>query len=204
LGVIAVEMEGSGIADGAWSRGENYFLVRVICNYADQNKKDKWQDYAAVVAGANGKCIVDVLVRKSEGHLAGAKKLLDSSANGEKPRYFGHAYPVPLNLYNSSTKQEVLWSQNEFNYEELIGAVIVGRRGAGKSSVCAHEYRVVLEDLNEADGQNFPLFFDLEYTSLAKARRTLQESHQIIREVNKSDGESLRILAILDSLDQSD
>jgi len=48
----AVEMEGSGIADLAWTRAIEYFVVRGICDYCDSNKRDDWQDYAAVVAAA--------------------------------------------------------------------------------------------------------------------------------------------------------
>jgi nucleoside phosphorylase len=48
----AVEMEGSGIADLAWTRSIEYFVVRGVCDYCDSNKGDDWQDYAAVVAAA--------------------------------------------------------------------------------------------------------------------------------------------------------
>jgi hypothetical protein len=48
----AVEMEGSGIADLAWTRSIEYFVVRGICDYCDTNKRDDWQDYASVVAAA--------------------------------------------------------------------------------------------------------------------------------------------------------
>ena len=48
----AVEMEGSGIADLAWTRSIEYFVVRGVCDYCDSNKGDYWQDYAAVVAAS--------------------------------------------------------------------------------------------------------------------------------------------------------
>jgi nucleoside phosphorylase len=48
----AVEMEGSGIADLAWTKSIEYFVVRGICDYCDANKRDDWQDYASVVAAA--------------------------------------------------------------------------------------------------------------------------------------------------------
>jgi nucleoside phosphorylase/predicted NACHT family NTPase len=50
--VKAVEMEGSGIADAAWNAEAAYLVVRGICDYCDQNKGDSWQKYAAAVAAA--------------------------------------------------------------------------------------------------------------------------------------------------------
>jgi nucleoside phosphorylase len=48
----AVEMEGSGLADAAWTRSVEYFVVRGICDYCDSMKRDDWQNYAAVAAAA--------------------------------------------------------------------------------------------------------------------------------------------------------
>ena len=50
--ILAIEMEGSGIADGAWTSGAGYMIVRGICDYADQFKRDVWQMYAASVAAS--------------------------------------------------------------------------------------------------------------------------------------------------------
>ena len=49
-GVIAFEMEGSGIADATWDAGIGYLLIRGICDYGDENKEDSWQEYAANIA----------------------------------------------------------------------------------------------------------------------------------------------------------
>jgi nucleoside phosphorylase len=48
----AVEMEGSGIADGTWASGRGYLVIRGICDYCDDQKNDLWHGYAAVVAAA--------------------------------------------------------------------------------------------------------------------------------------------------------
>ncbi len=48
----AIEMEGSGVADAAWSFRTGYLVVRGICDYCDMNKNKEWQDYAAAVAAA--------------------------------------------------------------------------------------------------------------------------------------------------------
>jgi nucleoside phosphorylase/tetratricopeptide (TPR) repeat protein len=52
FGVKAVEMEGSGIADATWMAEVQYMVVRGVCDYCDKNKGDDWQEYAAVVAAA--------------------------------------------------------------------------------------------------------------------------------------------------------
>lgn len=48
----AVEMEASGVADAAWLEKQYCFVVRGICDYANPNKNDEWQKYAAAAAAA--------------------------------------------------------------------------------------------------------------------------------------------------------
>lgn len=59
FGVKAVEMEGSGIADAAWTVEVQYLVVRGICDYCDMNKGDDWQLYAAVVAAAYTRALLE-------------------------------------------------------------------------------------------------------------------------------------------------
>jgi len=61
FGVKAVEMEGSGIADATWTAEVGYLVVRGICDYADARKSDKWQDYAAIVAAAYTRGLIETL-----------------------------------------------------------------------------------------------------------------------------------------------
>jgi len=49
-GIIAFEMEGSGVAEATWNAGIGYLLIRGVCDYGDENKEDSWQEYAANVA----------------------------------------------------------------------------------------------------------------------------------------------------------
>jgi nucleoside phosphorylase len=57
-GIRAIEMEGSGVADAAWSFGVGYLVVRGICDYCDMDKKDEWQEYAAATAAAYTRTIL--------------------------------------------------------------------------------------------------------------------------------------------------
>jgi nucleoside phosphorylase len=61
FGVIAVEMEGSGIADATWEHRRSYLIVRGICDYGDTNKGDIWQRYAALAAAAYIKALLEAV-----------------------------------------------------------------------------------------------------------------------------------------------
>jgi nucleoside phosphorylase/tetratricopeptide (TPR) repeat protein len=59
FGVKAVEMEGSGIADAAWTGEAQYLVIRGVCDYCDKNKGDDWQVYAAIVAAAYSRALLE-------------------------------------------------------------------------------------------------------------------------------------------------
>ena len=52
--VAAVEMEGGGVATSAFAtaRRVGFLMVRAICDFADQAKDDRWQDFAANAAAS--------------------------------------------------------------------------------------------------------------------------------------------------------
>jgi nucleoside phosphorylase len=57
--VKAIEMESSGIADATWIQEKSYLVIRGICDYCDANKNDDWQTYAAVVAAAYMRALIE-------------------------------------------------------------------------------------------------------------------------------------------------
>jgi nucleoside phosphorylase/NTP pyrophosphatase (non-canonical NTP hydrolase) len=59
--VIAIEMEGSGVADASWSAGQQYLVIRGICDYCDEFKNDSWQGYAAAVAAAYARSLISTI-----------------------------------------------------------------------------------------------------------------------------------------------
>lgn len=63
ISVKAVEMEGSGIADATWTHEVGYLVVRGVCDYCDSNKGDAWQQYAAVVAAAYTRALLESVSR---------------------------------------------------------------------------------------------------------------------------------------------
>ncbi len=59
FGVKAVEMETSGIADATWLHEVGYLAVRGICDYCDFKKGDRWQMYAAIIAAAYARAVLE-------------------------------------------------------------------------------------------------------------------------------------------------
>lgn len=60
--VRAIEMEASGIAEAAWHHEQQYFVIRGTCDYGDNRKNDKWHRYAAAVAAAFMRSLVEECV----------------------------------------------------------------------------------------------------------------------------------------------
>lgn len=61
-GILAVEMEGSGVADATWAQGVGgYLLIRGTCDYCDEHKNNLWQGSAAVAAAAYARALIQVL-----------------------------------------------------------------------------------------------------------------------------------------------
>lgn len=60
-GLLAIEMEGSGIADGTWTLSKGYLVVRGIVDYCNSDKNDKWHNYASICAACYTRCIIERL-----------------------------------------------------------------------------------------------------------------------------------------------
>ena len=61
FGIRAVEMEGSGLADAAWVASVGYLVTRGTCDYCNSTKSDDWHHYAAVIAAAYARTVVEYL-----------------------------------------------------------------------------------------------------------------------------------------------
>jgi hypothetical protein len=60
-GVKAVEMEGSGIADACWLANSGYLVIRGTCDYCNSIKNDDWHNYAALIAAAFTRTVIEFL-----------------------------------------------------------------------------------------------------------------------------------------------
>jgi nucleoside phosphorylase len=58
-GVRAIEMEASGLQGAAWTQGRDIYVIRGICDYCDRYKTNEWQSYAAAVAAALGRGVIE-------------------------------------------------------------------------------------------------------------------------------------------------
>jgi nucleoside phosphorylase len=59
--VKAVEMEGSGIADATWHLDRGYLVIRGTCDYCNPDKGDVWHKYAAIIAAAYTRAVIEML-----------------------------------------------------------------------------------------------------------------------------------------------
>jgi len=59
--VRAIEMEGKGITEAAWEQNIGYLVIRGICDYGREDKNDVWHEYAALVAAAYTKALIEVI-----------------------------------------------------------------------------------------------------------------------------------------------
>lgn len=57
--ILAVEMEGSGISDAAWTFNCSAICIRGICDYADFKKGNKYREYASLSASATLKALIN-------------------------------------------------------------------------------------------------------------------------------------------------
>jgi nucleoside phosphorylase len=64
--VKAFEMEAAGLADAAWEKNVGYFVIRGICDYANDGKNKKWQPYAAAAAAAFTRDFIETMPTHSK------------------------------------------------------------------------------------------------------------------------------------------
>ena len=82
--IRAFEMEGSGIADATWAHDCGYLAIRGICDYCDAAKDDRWQAYAAVVAAAYLRALIECLPLASD-------RSGEASAGPDTTKFFDQA-----------------------------------------------------------------------------------------------------------------
>ncbi|KAK6499947.1 hypothetical protein TWF481_010303 [Arthrobotrys musiformis] len=155
--VLCIEMEAAGLV------GIPAIVIRGICDYADSNKNDKWQNYAAAVAAACTKellgclepaTLVDLQARQKEfdeaiENLTGLKRHLDRT---EDRKILAWITPIDgsshhndtLNRRQAGTCEGLLNSTEYQDWLNTANAVLFcrGIPGAGKtvlsSAVIAH------------------------------------------------------------------
>ncbi|KAF3293548.1 hypothetical protein TWF132_004516 [Orbilia oligospora] len=146
--VLCIEMEAAGLV------GIPAIVVRGICDYADSNKNDEWQEYAAAVAAACTKELlgvivpataIDVQVRQKEfdeaiDNLTKLKKNLDGEENRKildwiTPIDDSSRHNDTLNRRQPGTGEWLLNSTEYQNWLNTVKEVLFcpGIPGAGKT-----------------------------------------------------------------------
>ncbi|HEV8561521.1 MAG TPA: hypothetical protein VGR06_34815 [Actinophytocola sp.] len=68
-GVIAFEMEGSGIGSSSFLNGRDWFVVRGISDYGDSYRSEPWRRHAALVAAAYVRALLAKCLPVDPGHI---------------------------------------------------------------------------------------------------------------------------------------
>ncbi len=190
LGILAIEMEGSGVADATWEAQAGYLLVRSACDYADENKDDSWHEYATHAATAYlGALLRQLPAFLPNRHEAKRKRLPaeEIAVSRSTEEYFG-ASKQPLRIHASGGRlTSCIWINDSSSIAAagFAGKIYIGDATAGKISndvrVGDAIVRCLIQIPNEAtlligDDLGRILSFDLSngaVTELASAKTTV-------------------------------
>ena len=168
FGVKAFEMESSGVADATWNQEVGFLIIRGICDYCDKLKNDLWHNYAAVVAAAYTRGLLEQTPSRDE-----VRGTTDSDEETRGQVTYQSVMQICKEqvisqiqyLKGSSTERTkkyipdlyVVRSEIEKEFEEFLGqqeknaCVIVGEAGIGKTNLLCH--------LSEKLIESRPVFF---------------------------------------------
>ncbi|EGX48224.1 hypothetical protein AOL_s00080g349 [Orbilia oligospora ATCC 24927] len=141
LGAVCFEMEAAGLMD-------NFpcLVIRGICDYSDSHKNDRWQRYAAAVAAAYAKELLDVIPPRDvtptpNGYLNTIRQTEYNRLLGKLPCAQGAAFksndPSSSSRCLAGTRVELLEQINEW-FRDANGKPIFwlnGMAGTGKSTL---------------------------------------------------------------------
>lgn len=129
-GVRAIEMETSGIADATWGADRGYLGVRGICDYCDSHKNYEWQEYAAVVAAAYTRALIESMPATS------------ALTNNTEPPKVDRVFDVPFqeNPYFTGRKELLVEIRSRFLKQKRVPSFqgVCGLGGIGKTQVAIH------------------------------------------------------------------
>ncbi|KAJ5114064.1 hypothetical protein N7456_002598 [Penicillium angulare] len=182
--VLCIEMEAAGLMNDF-----PCIVIRGICDYADSKKNDSWQEYAAAVAAAYAKELLEYLppgdiekertlkeisdaLSRTEAKVEDVKFTLSRKEDHEvldwlMPLSYGHQQSQSLNLRQSGTGQWFLSSPQYQHWLESSNQTLFcpGMPGAGKTILTA----TVIDDLMKKFTQN--LNFGIAYIYFNYSRK---------------------------------
>jgi nucleoside phosphorylase/tetratricopeptide (TPR) repeat protein len=97
-----VEMEAAGVQDATWVDNAGFLIVRGTCDYCNLQKNDTWQKYAALIAAAFARSVVEELPCQTSSNSTSS---MPSAKGPPVPQSFGDitdgSHISPINISNS-------------------------------------------------------------------------------------------------------
>ena len=165
--LYCIEMEGSGVQDASWLGEIGYFIIRGTCDYCNFKKNKQWQPYAALIAAAFARSIVEDLA---------ALPLASSALTGPPDSSVS-----PLQSFGKIS------SQSDMPVIHILGGSVSFNIGAMSGST----FSVALssEDIPDLGSKIKPETFGTQSMAAMEAARLLQQIRDALKVWNYEQAE---------------
>lgn len=172
--LCCIEMEGAGVQDATWVDNANYLLIRGTCDYCNEKKNDTWQKYAALIAAAFSRAVVEELPAPSSSSLKGTA----SPANAPMQRQsFGEiSNSGNMNLVCVNAQQVHIYLGSS-NITQLHGTTFSAPLSEGDELICIEELQltnVTMENVRRAESDVRQALGTWDYSRATRAASTLE------------------------------
>ncbi|KAK1961201.1 purine and uridine phosphorylase [Colletotrichum sublineola] len=134
-GLIAFEMEGAGVWDEI-----PCIVVKGVCDYADSHKNKKWQDFAAAMAAAAARALLEGYPAREkpqtdDTNLIPQKNVASYAKSRPKPSDLSH-YVIPLAKNKRFVERTETSELKQMLFDQMNPTVaLVGLGGVGKTQI---------------------------------------------------------------------
>ncbi|KAK1594591.1 phosphorylase superfamily protein [Colletotrichum navitas] len=134
-GLIAFEMEGAGVWDEI-----PCIVVKGVCDYADSHKNKNWQDFAAAIAAATTRTLLERYPTREtpqtdDANLIPQRNLVSMPKPSQKPNDLSH-YVIPLAKNKRFVERTETYELKRMLFDEMNPTVaLVGLGGVGKTQI---------------------------------------------------------------------
>lgn len=202
FGVRAIEMEASGIADGTWTVGLGYIVIRGISDYCDLQKNDTWQAYAAVAAAAYARALIESIavitdpvtqrqLDEAKSKMAEALAAIDNNDFDVAAEAAELGADSAMAAHDSDLERRALL-QAVRAWGEHMGTGNVQDRDVAR--ICGYARKLVerLKALGERDG-----IIALELAQLGRFDRSPSEAIECVGEAEEDESPVIRAEALV-------
>ncbi|KAK6209142.1 hypothetical protein LQW54_006596 [Pestalotiopsis sp. IQ-011] len=135
-GVIGVEMEAAGTMNRI-----PVGVIRGVCDYADKHKNKEWQPYAAAMAAAYGKAVLNEIPPRDLGPPGLSRQTVAGNAAELDGVFHKPCYHIQLAKNTRFTGRTAVLDELKeklFGEEPCERAALVGLGGVGKTQIALH------------------------------------------------------------------